>query len=830
MRRVKTIHIYDGSNLLHTHFHAHPLTLEGRRVGGIYGLIKTIISSYNPHIHTNVVVFDYDRKSNFRVLLDPSYKANRGEPDPDLSYNFEYAILILKSLGIRVYIKEGYEADDVIGSLATIWSAHGYKIKIFSQDKDFIQLLSPLISMVSKNRILTIDNWEQHISVPPWKFRDYLAICGDASDNIKGIKGIGPVGAAVLLQEYGDIKTLYHMLENDKSKFKPTLLKKLEEGKEAIKLSQKLVTIVCDIHDLNTSISQEDIPDYKLALDQLKDLRMYTLASKLRLVQQKEEKLVQLGVEADEHIASIEYSNIPNMVCSGIPVTYMRTSNNFQISTSLALSYVIHSVDEVTDVLRYSSNVITYDVKNELKYFAHQGWILGNLKWDDIHLMCYLIHGHQTPAALEDVLHIYASVLHPYIDDTESSSDTLTTSILILYSILSKKLDDMNLKQLYTIELRLMHLLHSMEIKGIRVHKDRLNAKAIEVKLQLLKIEKDCYDLAGIKFNILSSKEAHSILIGVFKLPVAKSISAPALRKLKHPMADLIIKYREHAKIINTYTNSLIDQLDADDRLHTTYSQTTAYTGRLSSSSPNLQNIPRKFDLRKCFIPSDGYRLVSLDFSQIELKVAAHLSNDTKLLNAFSQGLDVHTETARAIFKVEVTPELRDIAKRINFGILYGIGPQGLSNYIDKSVQECEDIITTFFSNYIELKAYFEQLKEEGLQKGYVTTILNRRIYLPNLNSQSNVLRKAAERNAINSPIQGSAADIMKIAMLDVDAYITNHNLDARILLQIHDEIVLEISDTLMQHLPKLQEVMCKAYILSVPLTCSIDRDKWGHL
>jgi DNA polymerase-1 len=796
------------------HFHAQPLTFKGQKVGGIYGLIRTIISSYNPQIYTSVVVFDYDRESNFRVQLDASYKSHRAASDPDIHYNLKHAIIILQSLGIRVYKKQGYEADDVIGTLATIWAARGYQIKIFSQDKDFIQLVNPSISIVSKNRVITIDNWERHISVAPWQFRDYLVICGDAADNIKGIKGIGPVGATALLKEYGDLKTLYHMLENGQGEFKLSVRKKLEASRAEVQLGQKLVTICCNIHDLNTAIHKDSAPDYPLALAQLRELHMFALARKLQSVQEKEAQITQLGVDADIHVSNSQHVALQTKDCLHRTIACISTPKNFEISISPEEQYTIQDVEAVVNFLRSASNIITYDVKKELKNFSYKGWSMATLAWEDLHVMRYLVNGqHDTGTTLEDLFSIYG-----------------TNSLHTLFNRLEQKLEILGLKRLYHIELRIAHLLYFMETRGIKVHRPRLSAKCEEVKLQLLAIEKSCYDLAGLEFNILSPKEVHSILTGIFKLPVSKGVSAVALRKLQHPMADLIIKYREHAKIITTYTHSLIKQLDSDDRLHTTYSQTSAYTGRLTSSSPNLQNIPRKFELRKCFIPSEGYQLISLDFAQIELKVAAHLSHDTKLLHAFRQGLDIHTETAKAVFQIEITPELRDMAKRMNFGILYGIGAQGLSNYIHKSVKECAELIDIFFETYTELGSYFQHLKDLGLQQGYVTTILNRRIYLPNLKSDIGAVRNAAERNAINSPIQGSAADIMKLAMLDLDTYINSHNLDIHMLLQIHDEIVLEVPEKLMHHLPKLQEVMCKAYELAVPLTCSIDRDKWGSL
>lgn len=801
--------IIDGSNITHSSFHAmSQLSHQGTKIGGVYGLIKLVLEPpKNLNIDSLVVVFDSGTKC-FRHDIYAEYKSHRKIIDEDLIQNLELIYVLLHHLDIRTYMLENEEADDVIATLSMNWSSQGHKITIFSKDKDFQQLVSENIQILNKekghDKLITHLNFKKHFDLNQNQFRDFLAICGDSSDNVQGVRGVGPVTAVKLLKEYGSIENIYRNLNNLSS----SLAKKFIESEQLLELSIKLVTLKTNIPSLKDEqpllVSQ---PNYPAVISKFKEIGFFSLLNhlnkKLKLEDADYFKEIIIS-DADvlaEVIHKIQGQDISLYYHETLLYFYCIEHKNVELEEDTIYKIDVSNQNYVENIINAIGRVYTCDYKNQLKVINVLPKAL-NI-WEDICLLSYLKFSYAMPHNLENIVNIYGY----------SPFTSLAQGVKQIYKVFQKILNELNdeERQLYHLEKKLLILLHQMEKKGILVDPELIKVKAKEIENELIQLKEECLQKLGEQVNLSSPIQ----VIAVLK---------------RHPQFDkaLITKYRHLLKIYNTFTLNLLSFLDVNSRLHTTFNQVNTLTGRLSSSHPNMQNLPRGHEIRQCFITHHEYHLISLDYSQIELRIAAHLSSDNNLISAFLEDIDIHHATASRIFKKDIiNKEERHIAKIVNFGVLYGIGPLGLSKIVSIGIKECTQIIEDFFASYSGLASYLNSLKMFARENGFVQTLKGRKIYLPHINSKISHLQKAAERNAINSPIQGSVAEIIKFSMLEMDGYIKKHKLDANIILQIHDELVLEIHDNAIIQLDSFISIMENILSLKVPLKVNMS-PRWS--
>ena len=851
---MKKIVLVDGNNLLFRSYYATAYTgnimrnKDGFPTNGLYGfvnMINKIISEEKPEYM--MVAFDIGK--TFRHEKYERYKDGRKETPEDLKLQFPVAKKILTAMGIKYLECAGYEADDIIGTVS-LWCEKDpeYEALIVSSDKDLLQLISDetVVKLLKSKDYIMMDKntFKETYGFDPINMIDLKALMGDASDNIPGVKGIGEKGAIKLISEYNTIDNLYDNIGN----IKGAMHTKLIEGKEDAYYSRDLVTIYREVPlDVNFNDLIYKKENTNELIDIYNNLGFYSL---LRKMDNTEKEVKEEFVKEEFKVIS----NINDVVIDEDTAIYLDTTiGNYHDAQILGISlynkkyscYIPYDIFKSnTDILNTNYNLYTYDYKKLIVVFNKYGIKVPNISFDTM-ISAYLLN-YETK---DDICYLANNMNYniPSYDKkevitVEEANKRAILKAKFIYSTKDKLYEEMKKEDtIYlfeNIEMPLAKVLAKMEIEGIRVDKNILNDMGEEIKIKLELITKDIYNYAGEEFNINSPKQLGEILFDKLKLPGAKKnktgyvTDVDVLKKLvDFPIVNKILEYRALAKLYSTYIDGIINTIREDKKIHTIYTQTLTRTGRLSSIEPNLQNIPMRSEygrlIRKAFLPEENSIIMSSDYSQIELRVFAHLSGVSELINAFNDGIDIHTKTAMDIFNVPdegVTKNMRRQAKAVNFGILYGISSYGLSEDLGISVKEAKDFINKYFETYPGVKDYMNSEIEEAKKNGYVKTIMNRKRVIEELKSSNYMVRSMGERMALNTPIQGSASDILKKAMVEIDNIFEKENIKSKMLLQVHDELIFNVyKDELDKVKDIVYDTMTKVFKLKVPLDVDIE-------
>ncbi|MGB3933238.1 MAG: DNA polymerase I, partial [bacterium] len=820
----KKLILIDGNSLVHRAFHAIPplTTGTGQHTNAVYGFTTMFLRLLEDERPDYLAVAFDKGKVTFRHGEFEDYKANRTETPDELRSQFPLVKELLEAYRVPIFEQEGYEADDLLGTLARKAEAEGFSVLIVSGDRDVLQLVSPRVTVlftrrgISELEVMDAGAVEEYLGVPPEQVADYKGLVGDQSDNIPGVPGIGPKTATKLLKEFENLEEILSDLEGVRQK---GVRSKLEEYCEQARLSKRLATIVCDIPlDVDWEELQRKEPDWDAVTSLFRELEFRSLLQRvapdlpvqvetgyqvvaspsqleaLAARSREEGKLAFTLIGSGEDPRQREILGCA-LALPGRELYYLPRSLWQEVKADLAVAKVMASLFSEAAVKKY-----THDAKAAYQLLNLYQIQLAGLAMDTM-IASYLLN----PAASHSLDQIASTYLNEAVpsweelvgkgkkavkptslkeEDLAPFMATRTAVLLPLQERLAAELERLDLATLYEeVELPLIQVLAAMEEEGVTIDTDALAEMGAEIGYKLAAIEGEIYQMAGEEFNLNSPKQLSTILFEKLKLPVIKrtktgySTDAEVLEKLAdvHPIVERILEYRQLMKLKSTYIDGLMALVDpATGKVHTTFNQAVTTTGRLSSTEPNLQNIPIRLELgrrlRKAFVPGrSGDLILAADYSQIELRVLAHISQDPYLLESFRRGQDVHRRTAAEIFGVsleEVTPEMRERAKAVNFGIVYGISDYGLSRDLGVPRREAKEYIDNYFARYAGVKAYIDGIVAEAREKGYVTTLMKRRRYLPDINSRNYTLRSFAERTAMNTPIQGSAADIIKTAMV----------------------------------------------------------------
>ena len=849
---MEKVVLVDGNNLLFRSYYATLYTgnimrnRDGFPTNGLYGfvnMINKIVAEENPKYM--MVAFDIGK--TFRHEKYKDYKGGRRETPEDLKVQFPIAKKILTAMGIKYLECEGYEADDIIGTISS-WCDKDpeYEALIVSSDKDLLQLISDetVVKLLKPKDYIMMDKatFIQTYGFEPIKMIDLKALMGDASDNIPGVKGIGEKTAIKLLTQYGSLDGIYENIDN----IKGSTHEKLVTGNEDAYYSKELVTIY---REVPLNITWDDLlygnENTNELIQLYNELNFYSLLKKAS----SNKKNVNTNIDNFKIIQDISLINIDRDTAIYVDTTlgnYHDASINgiALYNDSMAVYIPFDVIENNINFLDVPYNFYTYDYKKLLVVFNKY-----NIKIDNV-IFDTMISGYLLNYDVKDDIGYLANLLDfdiPSYNKNDILSDEKVALINItkakfIYDSKTKLYDEMvneDVTSLFeNIEMPLAKVLANMEIQGIRVNKKILEEMGEEIKIKLELITKDIYNYAGCEFNINSSKQLGEILFDKLKLPHAKKnkigyvTDADTLKKLiDFPIVNKILEYRALAKLYSTYIEGIISTIREDNKIHTIYTQTLTRTGRLSSIEPNLQNIPMRSEygrlIRKAFLPEDDSVILSADYSQIELRVFAHLSGVKDLIEAFKNNEDIHTKTAMDIFKVPslgVTKNMRRQAKAVNFGILYGISSYGLSEDLGIPVKEAKEFINKYFETYPGVKDYMNKEIADATKDGYVKTIMNRKRIIEELNSSNYNVRSMGERMALNTPIQGSASDILKKAMVEIYDVFEKNNMKSNMLLQVHDELIFNVYNDEIDRVKKIvHDIMTNVFELSVPLEVDIE-------
>lgn len=848
--------LIDGNSLLFKAFYATSYTgnymvnRNGIPTNGVYGfarMVEKIISTNPKYV---IVAFDYGKKTFRNELLD-TYKATRKETPQELVPQFALAREYLTAHNITWYEIEGYEGDDIIGTLVDFGEKNNLKVSVYTGDKDANQLISSQTTIYRTVKGVTeLDIYNEQTlldkyGLKPDQFRDFLGLMGDSSDNIPGIKGVGEKTALKLLHQYGTIEGLQEHQDEIKGK----MGEKIRAGMEDALMSKKVATILRDIpidvdlekatyqgydyetlksfyekYDMNSlikSMTIEAAPKKELKLEIVDHMPEITKDSavypSIYDTNYHRSIILGYGVYNDEQAYFISYENA---LKDELFLAYLKDENKKKYGYDIK-SAVIGSrwngieINGYTFDLSLASYVLEPAIKEELKYvcthFDYEG-----VQYDD---------------------EVFGKGAKKHIPDDDILANHIVSKAKAIYElkdVVTKELKDKNQYELYeNIELPVTRILGEMEFAGTEIDLDVLKEMDTAFDETIEKLANDIYRISGTTFNISSPKQLGQVLFedlglkGGKKTKTGYSTSQDVLEKIidAHPVVPLVLEYRMLTKLSSTYLKGLQEQVFPDNKIHTIYKQTLTHTGRLSSVDPNLQNIPVRSEegklIRKAFVSHNGY-LVSFDYSQIELRILAHMAHVTNLIDAFNQGKDIHRHTAALVFGVkdeEVTPQMRSQAKAVNFGIIYGMSEFRLSKDIGMSISEARDFINKYFETYPEVKTYMDEVVETCKKQGYVSTLLNRKRYIPTINDKNFMVRQQAQRYAMNTPIQGTGADILKLAMIEVDKALKEKNLKSQMILQVHDELIFDVfEDELEEVMSLVKEKMENCIKMDVPL------------
>ena len=848
----KRLFLIDGNSFCYRAYYAIRAGLsnsKGQPTNAVYGfttMLNKIIKDEKPDMLA--VAFDL-KGPTFRHKKYEEYKIHRKPMPDDLVSQMPIIKNMVRAYNIPIYEIEGYEADDVLATLARKAEEKDIESFIVTGGKDALQLVDSYVKVYSTHKeglIYDSHKVKEAYGVGPDRITDIMALMGDATDNIPGVKGIGEKTAIELISEFGSLEGLYKNIDKVKGEAKKKML--IDSEKSAF-LSKELSVVDTDV-PIKIDFEELELkdPDQTKLLELFKELEFKSMLKDLTPTEKLEseyilisdeksfDKLVADLKEVKEFVFDTETTSEDPVLAklAGISFSwkegvayYVGVCESGEEKDKLNIELVINKLKSIFEDVKIGK--VGQNVKYDYIVLANYGIFTKGIAFDTM-IASYVLNPSKLNHNLDDISFEYLS--YKMTTDIQEligkgkhaiTMDKVDVNKVCAYScedsdvtfrlkkILEKEISKKDLDELfYKVEMPLVEVLAAMEMTGVAIDKDYLTDLSDEMGKKLKKLTKKIYELAGEEFNINSPKQLSSILFEKMKLPVIRrtktgiSTDEEVLTKLAvdYPLAERLLEFRELSKLKSTYVDSLPELINpGTGRVHTSFNQTVTATGRLSSSGPNLQNIPIKTEegrkIRKAFIPSDKNNLLlSADYSQIELRILAHLSGDKDLIKAFKEGFDIHAYTASLVFGVkekDITPEMRGMAKTVNFGILYGMSPYGLSQSLKIEVDKAKEFIDAYFERYPEVRSYLESLIEEARQKGYVTTLLGRRRYIPEINSPDMRIRQFAERTAINTPIQGSAADIIKVAMIAIHEKLLKKGLSSKMILQVHDELVFDV-------------------------------------
>lgn len=840
MTEEKRAFLIDSHSYLYRAYHAipHLSNSTGIPTNATYAfttMIRRLSKEYRPDMM--VCVFD-SKAPTFREDISKAYKAQRPPMPENLSVQIPYIKKILEAMGLPVLEMDGFEADDIIGTVAEQLKGKGWVVYIVTGDKDMLQLVSDEVFVMDSMKDIIWDKRkvEERYGVTPEQIVDYLALLGDASDNIPGVPGIGEKHARELIIKFGSIAGIYSRIDEIRP---PSLKKRLIEGKELCLMSKMLATIRRDVPiDIKDGVLGRKEPDKETLKRIYRELEFTSLYKELK-GELKEEGPKNKGIIVSDW-KGLEGRPIGMVIRLEGRVFSDQRFVFFSISDGEKTFFSTREED-LHAVLTGSHEVIVHNLKPILSYLKWQGVRIALPGFFDTMLATYLINPMRKDYTL-------STIMEEFLDDAPSGADDKEGAIEEACGLpelkkrLEEEMDKMGLIKLFSeVEMPLIEVLSDMERVGVKVDKGVLYGLSQELDRRLTKIIKRIYELAGEPFNINSPKQLSRVLFDRLGLPPVKrtktgySTDIEVLETLSgiHELPKEILEYRGLTKLKTTYIDvlpGLVNPLTG--RIHTSYNQMVVATGRLSSSDPNLQNIPIRGEearrIREAFVADEGFLIISSDYSQIELRVLAHISGDRLLIETFLADGDIHSRVAQDLFKVtaaEVTPEMRRTAKVINFGIVYGMSPYGLSKELGIHQAEAQRYIEGYFEAHKGVKEYLERVIEEARQKGYVKTLFGRIRYLPEINNPDPTIRQLGERAAMNTPIQGTAADIIKMAMVRIYREMKEKGLSSRLIMQIHDELVFEAKEAEAEEMEGIIiEGMEHVVELSVPLKVSIGK------
>ena len=881
MSEVKSLVLIDGSSYLYRAFYALPgLTApSGQPTGAIYGvlmMLHKLIKDERPNLLG--IVFDAPGKT-FRHELFPEYKANRARTPEDLIIQIEPLLAAIENLGLPLIRVNGVEADDVIGTLAKEAEQRGMNTLIATSDKDFTQLVSDKITLLDtmKNRLTDRSGVIEKFGLPPEQIIDFLTLSGDASDNIPGVPTVGPKTAVKWLQQYSSLAGVIEHAEEISGKVGEAL----RESIPRLNLYQQLATIDCSL-ELDRTVDDLVIRESKddELFVQFKNLGLHALIKQFNieepittirrdtvyqgiLTKKEFEALLDRLSQAEVTAIDTETTSLNYMQAEIVGISVAIVSNEAYyiplmheydgVPKQLDREYVLQKLKPWLE--DKEAKKIGHNLKYDSHIFANHGIELNGTDFDSM-LESYVLNSTATRHNLNAVAKRYLNLDTTSYEDVAgkgakqigfnqvSLEDAIHYAAedadvsFQLHQTLHPKLMEINsLAKLYTdIEAPLLKVLQTIERNGVLIDESMLQKQSDQFAITLKELESKAYSLAGAEFNLNSPKQLQEILYDKLSLPILKktpkgqpSTAESVLQRLAadFPIVQTILNYRTTAKLKTTYTDKLPLMVNQDTgRVHTSYHQAVTATGRLSSSDPNLQNIPIRTvegrRIRQAFIAPKGFQILAADYSQIELRIMAHNSQDPGLLDAFQAGLDIHQATAAEIFAVDlqsVSAEQRRSAKAINFGLIYGMSAFGLTRQLGITRGDAQEYIELYFARYPKVKEYMDAIRNQARESGFVETVFGRRLYLPDIDSRNYQRRQYAERSAINAPMQGTAADIIKKAMIDLEQRLVAESINAKIIMQVHDELVLEVEDSSVGAVSELvTEAMEKAADLDVAL------------
>lgn len=868
----KTLIIIDGNSIVNRAFYALPdlTNKKGLHTNAIFGftnMLFKLIDTYKP-THISVA---FDKKApTFRHLEYKEYKAGRKKMPDELKQQLEPLKNLLDAFNINRLEIEGYEADDIIGTVSLKAEQDGYKVYIVTGDKDAIQLASKTTTtLITKKGVGEVEEYdfnkvEEKYGMTPTQFIDLKGLMGDKSDNIPGVPGIGEVTGIKLIKEFGSIENIIENIDSVKGSPR----KKIEENKELAIMSKRLATIIRDV-PIDFDLEKLEFGNYDKSklIEVFNELDFNSLIARLDSNAEELKVIVNKLEDVKEFINKAK--NSKKLILKTISKSgNILEKNIMQIYLSVdgeELFWADESqIDEIKELLVAEDlRVYGYNLKEDYIALRPYGISLSNIYFD-IAIAEYLIDSSSSNYTYDSIAMNYFGQkiksseellgkgvkAKKYEDLEKEELDNTIGSIVQLVEKVTPKMEEklvnMDMDGLfYHVEMPLVEVLGYMEYEGVMVDKDKLIELGEEFKISIDKLEKDIYNLAGEEFNINSPKQLGVILFEKLELPVIKktktgySTNAEVLEHLsdKHEIIDKITEYRQIVKLKSTYVDGLINIINPiSHRIHSSFNQTITTTGRISSTDPNLQNIPVRLELgrniRKVFIADKGFKLVDADYSQIELRVLAHMSQDEHMIDAFNHNVDIHTKTASQVFGIDindVTSEQRSAAKAVNFGIVYGISDFGLAKNLHIPVKEAKNYIDSYLNTYEDIKSYMDSTIEEAKEDGYVKTILNRRRYIPEIKSSNTILKNLGKRLAMNAPIQGSAADIIKIAMVNVYKKLEERDLKSKLVLQVHDELIIECIEDEVEEVSKIvKDEMEHAVSMDVNLDVDLNTgDSW---
>lgn len=856
----KTVAVIDGNSLMHRAYHAVPPTMtapDGTPTNAAFGFLSMLLKFIEME-QPDALVCAFDKgRPKFRMEALEQYKAQRPPMDEELKAQFPVIENLLAAMNVPVVALPGWEGDDILGTVAARDEELGYRTLLVTGDKDAYQLASDLTKIVTTKRGITDvviygpEEVEERYGVTPAQFTDFLGLKGDKADNIPGVPGIGDKKAASMLQAYGNLEGIYANLD----KFKGKQLENLTNYKDDAFLSRQVATIVRDA-DFELDLESISFPNFNVeqVTEAFTDVRMMAHLAKILKLQGGEAASIDLGswdnfIEGDEAKAAIE------LPAEGyVPVAWALDplGDGLTLAVNLGDSTALFHDEEAKEALAFlvrEREIATADAKSLLQVvfpadtaqdsLVSRGEIL-DAHMFDVALAAYVADSNNGAATLNALMERYAGAVLPDEKDPQKQVALQAAAIGALVDPLAQELEKEGARKVYDdIDLPLVGVLACMERTGAALDVDHLKALNESTGAEVDRLRAAIYASAGHEFNVDSPKQLSEVLFDELGLTPKKktrsgySTNASVLKELteEHELPGLMLEYREYAKIKSTYIDALPHMRAEDGRVHTSFNEMVTTTGRLSSSDPNLQNIPVRTDfgrqIRTCFVPlGEGEVFVSADYSQIELRLLAHLSGDEHLIASFNSGEDFHASTASRVFGVpmdDVTPQMRSRAKAVNFGIVYGQQAYGLSQSLHIPFYEAKEMIDRYFEVHPGVRTYLDEVVAQAHKDGYAVTLFGRRRYIPELKAKNAAQRGFGERTAMNHPMQGTAADIIKLAMRQVQDELVARDLGTRLMLQVHDELDLSVPGSEVEEVSDLlTSVMESVVELSVPLLVDV--------